>query len=155
MNFNHQNQIDTKNQFNITLGKLRGDYAKVTAWMKRKQVYTRKEMISYLLSLGKESDACEYTANTMLSPRKSSKRGDCRGNVSNPWGHLAYNAKMERKLVFGIKEDQAYKLRYRDQALPPRRRKKKCLGLEKIQRVNTKEVIKSATSIQQVFNFFD
>jgi stress response protein YsnF len=148
-----ETKVDTKEQFNIVLGKLKGDYAKVTAWMKRKQTYTRKEMVAYLLTLGKEPDACEYTATIMLSPRKRSGRGDCRGNVSNPWGHLAYNSKLERKLIFGIKEEQKFKLRYRDEALPPRRRRKKTdIVLEKTEKFNVADV---KVPVQQLFTFFD
>ena len=121
----NKSKVSTQKLFGLLQNKLKGDYAKATAWMKSKQVYTRKELIAYLLTLGKEPMACEYTATILLSPRKRSKRGDCRGNVNNPWGHLAYNAKMERKLHFGIKEDQRFKLRYRDEPLPPRHRKSK------------------------------
>ena len=145
--------LPVNKQFNILQAKLKGDCKKTTAWMKRKQVYTRKELITHLRSLGKEPDACEYAATIMLSPRKKSKLGDCRGNVSNPWGHLAYNAKMERKLYFGIKEDQRFKFRYRDFALPPRRRKSKIV-IESETETSTETEFITATEPLQLTNSF-
>lgn len=97
--------------------KLRGDYAKITAWMKKKQIYTRSEVIAFLKSIGKSEGGASATATVMLSPRLSSTRGDCRGNMSNPWGHLAYNDKFARKTKDGVKEEQKFRFRYRKVAL--------------------------------------
>ena len=97
--------------------KLRGDYAKVTAWMKKKQIYTRSEVIAFLKSIGKSEGGASATATVMLSPRLASTRGDCRGNMSNPWGHIAYNDKFARKVKDGVKEEQRFRFRFRKDAL--------------------------------------
>jgi hypothetical protein len=62
----------------------------------------------------------------LLSPRESSTRPNSdplgRGNVSNPWGHLAYNEKLQRRQVGGKKEVQRFRFRLRKEALEPRKR---------------------------------
>jgi hypothetical protein len=100
--------------------KMRGDYAKVTAFMRGKQIYTRSELIAFQVdTLGKSLSAASGTADVMLSPRKEARVGaDCRGNSSCPWGHLAYNEKLERKVgKDGKKEEQKFRFRFRDVAL--------------------------------------
>jgi hypothetical protein len=100
--------------------KMRGDYEKVTAFMRKKQVYTRNELIAYQVdTLGKSIAAASATAGVMLSPRLKARAGaDCRGNSSCPWGHLAYNEPLERKVgKDGKKEEQKFRFRFRSVAL--------------------------------------
>jgi hypothetical protein len=111
----------------------RGTYGKATEWMRKKRVYTRQEIITYLNEeCGKSLDRgaatispAEATATILLTPRLSSDRGDIRGNVNNPWGHLAYNENLPRKIngMTGKKEPQRFRFRFRDDALEPLRRK--------------------------------
>lgn len=103
---------------------VRGNYKLATEFMKTKQVYTKQDIIEfYMRKLKLDYNAAKYSAIILLSPRKESRRGDCRGSTSNPWGHLAYNDKLPRKVidvVTGKKEKQRYRFRYRDVALEPR-----------------------------------
>jgi hypothetical protein len=123
--------------------KLRGAYGKVTAWMKKKQVYTRTEVVDFTRTLGKSEAGCSATATVMLSPRLTSSRGDCRGNMSNPWGHLAYNDKLPRKAKSGVKEEQKFRFRYRKEAMEPNSRYTK-VKIE-AKKVATKAVTKTKT----------
>ena len=103
----------------------KGDYGEVTAYMVNKETYTKPELIKFLKKKCKKDHvAAVHTAVVMLSPRKSSNRGDPRGNTSNPWGHLAYNEKLPRRInkVTGKKEEQEFSLRERKVALEPRKR---------------------------------
>ena len=97
-------------------------YGKATGWMRKKQIYTKGELVAFLQSIGKTERAAVETAVVLLSPRESSKRGDCRGNISNPWGHMAYNEKLARRQVNGKKEAQRFRFRLRKEALEPRKR---------------------------------
>lgn len=60
----------------------RGMYAKAFGWMQKKQVFTRSELVAFLNGEGLKDKAAASTAAVLLSPRESSKRGDCRGNAS-------------------------------------------------------------------------
>lgn len=100
-------------------------YGKVTAFMRKKQVYTREDIMGFLKGLGLQEKAANATATVMLSPRLSSTRGDCRGNLSNPWGHQAYNAKLNRVVKDGIKEAQKYRFMYRKEPLEKGKREEK------------------------------
>jgi len=103
----------------IKLGKLkiRGNYKLATEFMRRKENYTKTDIINfYMDQLGKDYKASCGSATILLSPRKVSKHGDPRGNASNPWGHLAYNEKIKRKEdpITGDKEEQRYMFQFRD-----------------------------------------
>lgn len=105
----------------ITL-KVRGEVGEATAWMRQKQVYTRKELIDHLVAMGKTQKNAEYAATILLSPRASSNLGkDVRGNPSNRWGHIAYNEKLPRRIIDGRKEDQQFLFRLRGVELEPRK----------------------------------
>ena len=88
-------------------------YTKVTEFMRKKQVYTKTDIVNFLKEQGKSESAAQATAVVMLSPRLESTRGDCRGNLSNPWGHKAYNEKFKK--VAG--EEQKYRFRFRKEEL--------------------------------------
>jgi hypothetical protein len=97
-------------------------YGKATEWMRKNQIYTKRQLVEFFKSIGKTERAAIESAVVMLSPRESSSRGDCRGNMSNPWGHLAYNDKLIRREVGGRKEIQRFRFRFRKNALEPRKR---------------------------------
>lgn len=98
-------------------------YGKATEYMRKKQIYTKTDLITYLTSeCGKSEVAAVATAVVLLSPRETSK-GDCRGNMSNPWGHLAYNDKLNRKKgADGKNEPQKFRFRMRKTAMEPLKR---------------------------------
>lgn len=102
------------------------DYGKGTAWMREKASnkasYTKEQMIGFLKSIGKNDRAALETAVVLLSPREKSTIGDCRGNKSNPWGHLAYNQKIARRVINGRKEVQRFRFCLRIVELEPRKR---------------------------------
>lgn len=100
----------------------KGMYGEATAWMRKNQTYTKSHLVEMLQGKGLSDSAADATAVVMLSPRLESNRGDCRGNMSNPWGHLAYNDKLKRKEVDGVKEEQKFRFRLRKEALEPRKR---------------------------------
>lgn len=70
-----------------------------------------------LLNMGhKEADM-----TVVLSPRKESSRGDCRGNMSAK-GEFYFVEKKARQIVGGIKEPQHFVLRWRNPILEPHNR---------------------------------
>ena len=101
------------------------NYGKATEFMRKKQIYTKTDLVDFFKGLGKEDNAALASAVVMLSPRKESSRGDCRGNRSNPWGHVAYNDKLGRKVnkETGEKEEQKFRFRFRETELPRLTRK--------------------------------
>lgn len=102
-------------------GRADSAYGKVTAWMRKVQIFTKAQVVEQFKALGKSDSAALASAVVMLSPRETSKRGDCRGNMSNPWGHLAYVEKLHK----GKGEEQKFRFRNRKEALEPRVRGEK------------------------------
>jgi hypothetical protein len=103
---------------------VRGNYKVATDWMRSRQVYTKQDLISfYMYELGKDEKAAKGSAIVLLSPRLKSKHGDPRGSMSNPWGHIAYNEMLVRRVdpKTGIKEKQRYCFRFRDVPLEKKR----------------------------------
>ena len=96
-------------------------YGKVTAWMRKVQIYTKPQVIEQFKNLGCQEKAALASAVVMLSPRLTSKRGDCRGNMSNPWGAIAYNAKLAKEKG----AEQKFRFLFRKEALEPRKRNEK------------------------------
>jgi hypothetical protein len=96
-------------------------YGKVTAWMRKAQIYTKSQVIEQFAKLGCNEKAALASAVVMLSPRLSSTRGDCRGNMSNPWGHVAYNAKLAKEKG----AEQKFRFLFRKEVLEPRNRVEK------------------------------
>jgi len=117
--------------------KVRGNYEVATTWMRKKQIYTKSDIIDfYMEELGKDYKAACGSAIILLSPRDKSKHGDLRGSASNPWGHIAYNEKIERKVdpSTGKLEKQRYRFKFRDVVLDKKRHtyyKRKKLEQEK------------------------
>jgi len=103
---------------------IRGHYKLATEFMRSKQVYTKQDVIDfYVKEIGVTEKVAEYSAIILLSPRKESKYGDCRGSTSNPWGHLVYNDKLPRKfdVTTGKLEAQRYRFKYRQEIMEPRK----------------------------------
>ena len=121
-------------------------YGKATAWMRKNQIYTKAGLVEFLKSIGKTERAAVETAVVLLSPRESSKRGDCRGNMSNPFGHLAYNEKLARRQVCGRKEVQRFRFRLRKNALEPRKREDNSVASKKVATKSAAKVTKSSKS---------
>ena len=109
----------------LTTNKIRGNYKRITEWMRKKQVYTKSQIVAEMLTYGIEVTAAEATKGVMISPRLSSKIGNCCGNMANPWGDIAYNKLLDRKVISGVKEEQKYKFTYRESPLAPHKRKAK------------------------------
>ena len=91
-------------------------------YIREKQVVTKQECRDWLM---KQFEVGETSANatvtTLFSPRKSSKRGDMRGN-RNSNGEYYYMEKLGRKVHYGVKDPQKFCLRWRDQPLEARGR---------------------------------
>jgi hypothetical protein len=114
-------------------------YGLCTKFMRKKQIYTKTEVTEFFKSLGKSSLAAVASMGVMLSPRKESK-SDCRGNISNPWGHLAYNEKLARKVSNGVKEEQRFRFRMRDKAMGKKTR-------NKVTKVKAEKVVEKVVEI--------
>lgn len=99
-----------------------GQYHDTFAFIMKKQYVTRKDVLGFTVQkFGKHKPA---DVTVLLSPRKSSTRGDCRGNISAQ-GHLYYMEKLPRQVKNGVKEPQKFRLRWREKALEPRTRQEK------------------------------
>ena len=106
------------------------NYGRAIGFMRKARIYTKAQVEEFLGTLkGKNGEpltegAIGATAVVLLSPRETSTRGDCRGNMSNPVGHLMFNALLARKKdkETGKKEAQKYRFSYRKGALEPSKR---------------------------------
>ena len=120
--------MSTKTKFKIN-GQtvlIGGDYAKMTQFIMRAQILTRRILDAFGISIGKSEKAAEGTTALFLSPRLNARKNcDCRGNISNPWGHLAYFQPLPRRIINGVKEEQRYRFRLRKVVLEPRVREVK------------------------------
>jgi hypothetical protein len=97
-----------------------GDSRVIFDYMMTKQSFTRKELVEYVMKeLGKSETAAKAQVQTLISPRKKSARGDCRGQVSAQ-GHIYYIEKIRRLVRYGIREPQRLRLRWREEALERR-----------------------------------
>lgn len=114
-------------------------YGKVTAWMRKVQVYTRKQIEEKCMEFGSVDIAhAKYDTNILLSPRvyPAVSRGDPVGAISNPWGHQAYNERLTK--VPG--EKQKYRFRIRPVELAPAVRTIKVANQKKSKTVKAVEV---------------
>jgi len=99
-----------------------GLYHDLFGFIKQNQVVTRADLVTFTVEkLEKVIAAANAAVTVVLSPRKESKRGDCRGNMSAA-GHLYFMEKLPRQVKGGVKEPQKFRLRYRTPALEPRKR---------------------------------
>lgn len=91
-------------------------------YIRRKKVVTKAECREWLIKeFGLGDKASSATVTTVLSPRFSSRRGDCRGNRSS-CGEYYYMEKWGRKVRYGVKEPQQFCLRWRERPLEARGR---------------------------------
>ena len=81
------------------------------ATWKSKQITTKCAVIAEGKRIGKTEEAAKATAEVLLSPSKENP-----GNLSSK-GHLYFKENLPRKTVDGKKEEQKYRLRWREQAL--------------------------------------
>lgn len=127
-----------------------GLYNQIFAYLKQKQVVTRAELLEHTIQkLGKKNAAAQAAVTVILSPRKSSKRGDCRGNISS-CGELYYMEKLPRQVRAGVKEPQKFRLRWREVALAPRKRESavEVKQVKTATKVTTKAPAKVTTNAQ-------
>jgi hypothetical protein len=85
--------------------------------MRKVQVYTKSQVVEQFKKLGLKESAAVASAVVLLSPRLEATRKDasCQGNLSNPWGHQAYNDKLakvkgqEQKFRFRMRKTELVK----------------------------------------------
>ena len=99
----------------------KGLYHEIFTYWQKKQVVTRQELIDFTMTLGKSIAEANAAVTVILSPRRASKRGDIRGNISAN-GHLYFAEKLGRQVHTGIRDPQKFRLRWREIALEPRTR---------------------------------
>lgn len=99
-----------------------GQYHETFGFIMKKQYVTREDVLKFTVEKFGKAKPADVTV--LLSPRKSSTRGDCRGNISAQ-GHLYFMEKLPRQVKAGVKEPQKFRLRWREQALEPRTRQEK------------------------------
>ena len=99
-----------------------GLYNDIFAQVRKMQVFTREDLMKHTMGeLGKSLNASNAAVTVILSPRFTSKIGDCRGNLSAA-GHEYYMEKLGRSVKAGVKEEQRFRLRWRKEVLEPRNR---------------------------------
>src|SRR3989344_5657966 len=92
----------------------KGLYREIFGHAKQKQVFTRADLMDYTMkTMSKSESEANAAVTVILSPRKTSKRGDCRGNISSN-GHLYYMEKLGRQVRDGVKSPQNFRLRWRE-----------------------------------------
>ena len=115
----------------------RGNYHDLFSFIQSKRIVTISQVIDEAVKLvtakGKKVilRAIQGSVTVLLSPRESSTRGDCRGNIS-AMGHIYYMEKLARKMVDGNKEEQRFRLRFRGTPLEPRTREAKKVEAKKV-----------------------
>ena len=121
-----------------------GSYHQLFQFMQKKQVYTRQELMDFEMKVEGLTET-QASANVLVlnSPRESSKRGDCRGNIS-AHGELHYSQKLAREVKAGVKGVQKFRLRWRTTPLEARRR------VEKIEVAPAKTIAKVDTKVDPV-----
>jgi hypothetical protein len=91
-------------------------YNRVFGFWRSHQVATRKELFDVAKETMTDSEA-NAAVTVLLSPRKASERGDCRGNCSSK-GNLYFAEPLAK--VKG--QPRKFRLRWREVALEPRKR---------------------------------
>lgn len=91
-------------------------YNKLFSRLQRLPVTREKLVVFARKNLRLRKSAAEASTAVVLSPRKKSKRGDCRGNISAA-GHLYYIEKSENR-----KGDVVYAAHGRSKKMKPRER---------------------------------
>lgn len=104
-------------------------YHKLFGAWKKKQIMTRTELIDIAqTNFGLSREAAAATVTVLFSPRLSSKRGDCRGNMSAQ-GHLYFAERFAKK-----DGEYRFRLRWRKEPLEPLKRSVKSVN-EPVQNV--------------------
>lgn len=92
-------------------------YHKLFSIWQKKQIITKNNLISAgMETFGLSREAATATAIVLLSPRLSSDRGDCRGNMSAQ-GHVYYAERFAKK-----NGEHRFRLRWRKEILSPLKR---------------------------------
>ena len=92
------------------------------AYLMQKDKVSRAEITEYaILTMGLSLRAAQSITTTLMSPRLESNRGDPRGNLS-AMGHVYYLDKLPREIIDGKREEQKYRVQFREEELPPRMR---------------------------------
>ena len=113
-----------------------GDSHELFDYIKTKQVVTKEECRKFVLdTLLKGEKAAQATSESLLSPRLSSRRGDCRGRVSAQ-GHIYYMEKLKRPIIMGIREPQSFRLRWRETPLPRKIKNSQRVVIEQVKTKN-------------------
>jgi len=94
----------------------RGAYHALFAVMQASGIVTRSQLVSAAQKEGMSESAANATVTVLLSPRETSGRGDCRGNISAQ-GHIYFVEKLKKN-----GGEQRYRLRFRKTPLEPRTR---------------------------------
>lgn len=97
----------------------RGNYAKLELFWRgeKKGIVTRSEMIAFGQSIGMSEKEAAASATVILSPRETSERGDCRGNLS-----AQGQAYFAEPLAKETGEEKRFRFRVRDPELERRTR---------------------------------
>lgn len=119
----------------------RGNYAKLENFWRgtKKGIVTRSEMIAYGQSIGMSESEAAASTTVILSPRESSERGDCRGNLSAQ-GHLYFAEPLARETG----EEGRFRFRTRVTALERRVRTAKPAAKAKTVKAKAKKAAKPA-----------
>jgi hypothetical protein len=106
--------MSTKNENPYREG---SQYHKLFGAWKKKQIMTRNELLNIAQTdFGLSREAAAATVTVLFSPRLSSKRGDCRGNMSSQ-GHLYFAERFAKK-----DGEYRFRLRWRKESLEPFKR---------------------------------
>lgn len=115
-------------------------YGKLFAYMQKKQVYTREDLIAEAVRIGLSNEIkdgahvspAQATVTVMLSPRDEKHkglRGDPRGNMSSR-GDVYFNELLVRK----ANTKQRFRLRWRASVLERRKREATSVQQEKVKK---------------------
>lgn len=126
---------------------VRGNYQKLFAfWQSEKRgIATRQEMVAYGQSIGMSESEAEASVTVILSPRESSERGDCRGNLSAQ-GQVYFADPCAK--VKG--EDRKFRLRWRTTELEKRTRTGEAPKAKKVKAVKPAKAAKPTKTAKTV-----
>ena len=96
-------------------------YWKLFNYMQHAGRFTRAEFVEFARQLRDKKARAYYNVTVMMSPRDVSTRGNILGNTAAA-GHLYFVEKLERRVIFGEREPQRYKFRWREEKLQPLKR---------------------------------
>ena len=98
---------------------------KMFDYMQTKGTFNIEDLRQHGKELGFAETEISAILNALMSPRLTSERGDCRGNIAIA-GHLYFLAKQPKKEVDGVKQKHcSFEFNWREVALEPRRQSRK------------------------------